>query len=177
MGRRGLGDVGAPGTGYVRRSGRGDDLYWTKTPVTLGSTDIPNLVVALTKSTTLSGRLVYETTRTTIESVPVTRRRPAPDARANGADHDHDAEAGSHADDLRRAGRRIAEPRSAAQRPLPDGAGTASDSFRLEGLKGGRANVIRCRPAPNDSRSSRSPIGGADYTNKPIDGALLGRAR
>jgi hypothetical protein len=63
---------GPPGLGSVRRSGQGEDLYWTKTPITVGNTDVQNLVVTMNQSLTLAGRLVYEgTTRTTIESVQV----------------------------------------------------------------------------------------------------------
>jgi hypothetical protein len=42
--------AGPPGLGSIRRSGQGEDLYWTKTTITVGSTDVQNLVVTMNRA-------------------------------------------------------------------------------------------------------------------------------
>lgn len=51
---------GPPGTGYVTGSSSTQDLYWTRTPVVVGSSDATGLTVTLQRALTISGTFVFE---------------------------------------------------------------------------------------------------------------------
>jgi len=163
---------GPPGLGSIRRSGQGEDLYWTKTPITIGNADVQNLVVTMNKSLTLAGRLVYEgTTRTTIESVQIATggaRPPVPAQVVQPPPPKPDRTPTIYAEPAD-GSPSLGVPRSI---PNPDSAGAASDAFRLEGVKGGEY-VIRVPFGLGRYTVQKITVGGVDYTDKPIDGALL----
>jgi hypothetical protein len=164
--------AGPSGLGSIRRSGQGEDLYWTRTPITVGNADVQNLMVTMNKSLTLAGRLVYEgTTRTTIESVPIATggaRPPVPAQVVQPPPPKPDRTPTIYAEPAD-GSPSLGLPRSM---PNSDSAGAASDAFRLEGIKGGEY-VIRVPFGLDRYTVQKITVGGVDYTDRPIDGALL----
>ncbi len=167
------GDIasGAPGTGYTRRSGQGEDLYWTRTPVTVEGSDITNLTVALTRSLTLAGRFVYEgTTRVTIEQIPIMGvgvGRPATTTQTTQTTTPRPD----------RTPPVVAEPANGSPslglpRSVFSAEGAVQDTFRIEGLKGGEY-VIRVPAGLGRYTIKSITIGGADYTSRPVDASAI----
>jgi hypothetical protein len=160
---------GAPGTGYIRRSGQGDDLFWTRTPVTVGPTDVADLVVTLNKSLTLEGRFVYEgTTRVTIEKIPVSMAGIGPNTQTRVTENTTPKMTPPVVAEPADGSPSLGMPRTAVS---PES--TLRDTFRIEGLKGGDY-VLRVPAAFERLYVIKSiTIGGADYTNRPIDPAAI----
>jgi hypothetical protein len=64
--------AGPPGSSFVRRSGPRSDAYWARAPISVGAEDLLDVLVELSPSITLRGRIEYEgTARTTVEQTPV----------------------------------------------------------------------------------------------------------
>jgi hypothetical protein len=156
-----------PGTGYVSRSRGGDDVYWTRTSVTVEAGDVDDVVVTMHRTLTLSGRMVFEGTTRDIVTAPmagggavgpagattVTTKPPAtlPVVYAEPAGGDPTL------------GR------------LRSGVGvdaTTTDRFTIDGLRPGEY-LLRV-PARADAFAIKSiTIGGEDYTRTPFDPSVV----
>lgn len=165
-------ESGPPGTGYMRKSGSRNDRFWARTLLSVGETDVNNLVVTLNASFTLKGWLVYEgTTRTTLESTPIgfatggirsttttatTEVTPRPSVQPT---IELEPAAGNPS---------LGIPRS--NRPED---GDSQDRFIVEGLKPGEY-VLRLGLGGSRFTTKSIVIDGVDYTTRPIDASALG---
>jgi len=164
---------GPPGSGVINKGGSTPDLYFTRTAITVGSSDLANVVVSLQRSVSLSGRMVFEGTARAImldsqggaagvssggtpalaaaappATLPIVYAEPA----------DADMSLG-----IIRSGRSEADA-------------TAGDLFSMDGLRSGQY-VLRVPQVQNVGRYAVKSIvvAGQDVTNKPID-ASAGRS-
>jgi hypothetical protein len=153
---------GPPGSGYNRRSAAIPDLFWTRTPITVGSADIDTVVVPMHRGVVLRGRLIFEGTTRAVATAP-----------AGGI-----ASAGSSTVRLERAAlpERMptidAEPANAdlslgirqSGSPAVDG---DTDTFGIDGLASGDY-VLRVRAGLNQYMVKSIQAGGRDVTHLPI---------
>lgn len=164
-------DSGPPGTGFMRKSGSRSDRFWTRTLVSVGDTDIPNLVVTMNPSFVLKGWLIYEgTTRTTLESTPITTMTGGIAPTTTTATTTTTPRPLTQPFiELEPAG---GNPGLGIPRSTRPEAGEPQDYFVIEGLKPGEY-VFRLTLGASRFTVKSMTIDGVDYTTKPIDASLL----
>ena len=165
-------DSGPPGTGYMRKSGTRSDRFWARTLVSVGESDIPNLVVAMTPGFVLKGWLVYEgTTRTTLETTRVTT------AAGGIAPTTTTATTTTTPRPLTQPFMELepanGNPGLGIPRSTRPEDGEPQDYFVIDGLKPGEY-VFRLALGASRFTVKSMTIDGVDYTTKPIDASLLG---
>jgi hypothetical protein len=165
-------DSGPPGTGYTRKSGSRSDRFWARTRVSVGETDIPNLVVTINPSFVLKGWLIYEgTTRTTLETTPIaTATGGAVSPTTTAVTTTTPKPVTQPFIELEPAG---GNPGLGIARSIRPDESESQDWFVVEGLKPGEY-VFRLTVGASRFTVKSIMIDGVDYTTKPIDASLLG---
>jgi hypothetical protein len=160
---------GPPGSGVLNKGGSTPDLYFTRTSVTVGTTDLTNLVVPMQRSVSLSGRMVFEGTARAIML--------GSQGGAVGAGGTPALAAPVQVGSLPTV---YAEPANAdmslgvirSSRAEADANG--GDVFSMDGLRSGKY-VLRVPQAQNLGRYAVKSIvvAGQDVTNAPIDTSAM----
>jgi hypothetical protein len=165
-------ESGPPGSGYIRRSGSRGDAYWTRTPVSVGATDIPALTVTLQPTLTMRAMIVYEgTTRLTIEQSPVTMATGGfrtPSATAATTTTPRPSTQPSFVAEPADANPRLGMPRS-----LRPGEGDPDDLVLIPGMMAGEY-VLRSPMGGARFTIKSITVDGADYSHRPLDASALG---
>lgn len=161
---------GPPGTGYVRQSGVRTDVVYARTPITVGNSDMSNVLVSLIPSMTMHGRIEYEgTTKATVEQTPVGG------IAAGGATRTTVTETTTPRPSTQPS--IVAEPAFGnptlglprADRPS---ANAPQDVVSIPGLRAG-AYVLRVASGADRFIVRSVTVDGVDYTRKPIDTTVL----
>jgi hypothetical protein len=156
--------IGPPGTGYLTIGGAGRAGFWTRTAVTVGGSDVDNLIVPLNAGVMLRGRLLFEGTVRTVAT------SPAGGGRVGGSSTPVMIEERPPLPE--RMPTIYAEPAAAdvslgvvqSISPAVDG---DSDTFSLTGLRAGEY-VLRVRSGAGRYMVKSIQAGGRDVTHRPM---------